>query len=94
MDYMCTICIASATISDRMATVTITGLACEQTFSIVAGAIITNNVTMEQMLCGPRLQIGNLASTVCQTILSASAITGKKLLVLLHYTIAKKAFTQ
>ena len=73
------ICLASATISDDMATVTITGLACEQTFSIVAGAIITNNGTMEQTLCGPRFQTGTVSATACPTIPSTSTIAGKKL---------------
>ena len=77
---------ASATISDNMATVTITGLACEQTFSIVAGAIITSNVTMETMLDGPRFQGNPYIASSCSMTPTPTTSIGKRVLRVFLFT--------
>jgi len=57
--------------------VTVSSLACEQTYSIVVGAIITNIGTMEQTLSGPRLQAGIFTASSCPTTSSSSTEIGK-----------------
>lgn len=56
---------------------TVSSLACEQTYSIVVGAIITNIGTMEQTLSGPRLQAGIFTASSCPTTSSSSTEIGK-----------------
>jgi len=48
-----------------MATVTISSLQCEQTYSIIAGGIITVDVTMDRTLDGPRFHSGIITAAAC-----------------------------
>jgi len=65
---------ASAIIVDDMATVTVNSLLCEQTYSIVAGGVITDNVMMDQILDGPKFQTEIFNASSCPT---TSALNGK-----------------
>ena len=70
---------ASAIITDDMATVTVTGLVCEKTYSIVAGGIITNDVMMDQMLDGPRFHTEIILASACPLVITTTTTmtTGK-----------------
>ncbi|XP_065894750.1 mucin-22-like isoform X2 [Dysidea avara] len=65
---------ASATIMDGMATVTVTGLVCEETYSIVAGGIITNDVMMVRTLDGPRFHMETITVAACPVVISTTAM--------------------
>ncbi|XP_065897929.1 adhesion G protein-coupled receptor L3-like isoform X2 [Dysidea avara] len=66
---------ASATIMDGMATVTVTGLVCEETYSIVAGGIITNDVMMDRTLDGPRVYTGTILAAACPAVVTTRTVT-------------------
>ncbi|XP_065892637.1 uncharacterized protein [Dysidea avara] len=68
---------ASATIMGDMATVTVNGLVCEQTYSIVAGGIVTNDVLMVRTLDGPRFHMETIVALACPVIISTTAMTMK-----------------
>ena len=55
-----------------MATVTVGVLMCEQTYSIVAGGIVTDVVTMGQTLDGPRYFVGTVTTHDCAITQSTS----------------------
>ena len=69
---------ASATIMGDMATVTVNGLVCEQTYSIVAGGIVTNDVLMVRTLDGPRFHMETIVALACPVIISTTAMTMSK----------------
>ena len=70
---------ASAIIVDDMARVTVTGLVCEETYSIVAGGIITNGVMMDQTLDGPRFHTEIILASACPVVITTTTTmtTGK-----------------
>ena len=76
---------ASAAIMNDMATVTVTGLVCEETYSIVAGGIITNGVMVDQTLDGPRFHMETILASACPVVITTTMMTiGKR--VIYHYS--------
>ena len=74
---------ASATINDdNMATVTISSLQCEETYSITAGGIITTGGMMGQTLDGPRFHTEIVPTASC-TIMLTTTLFGKNVTIVL-----------
>ena len=59
--YVCTLS-GSAAITSNMATVTVRNLQCQQTYTITAGGILSNN-----MLVGPQFRGGIITAGSCST---------------------------
>ncbi|XP_065912197.1 uncharacterized protein [Dysidea avara] len=66
---------ASATIMNDMATVTVSGLVCKETYSIIAGGIITNGVMMDRTLDGPRFQTETILAPACPVVITTTTMT-------------------
>ena len=67
-----------------MATVTVSGLVCKETYSIIAGGIITNGVMMDRTLDGPRFQTETILAPACPVVITTTTMTiGKR--VIYHY---------
>ena len=61
-----------------MATVTVSGLACEETYFIKAGGISLNNGATEQTLVGPRfLGMDYYTASSCPIMLTMSTLSGE-----------------
>ena len=70
---------ASATISNDMATVTVSGFACEETYFIVAGGISINNGATEHTLVGPRfLGMDYYIASSCPVMVTMSSLSGER----------------
>ena len=67
---------------NHMATVTVTGLVCEETYSIIAGGIITNDVMIDRTLDGPRFHTETILASACPVVITTT--TGKR--VIYHYS--------
>ncbi|XP_065897957.1 uncharacterized protein [Dysidea avara] len=63
---------ASAIIMNHMATVTVTGLVCEETYSIIAGGIITNDVMIDRTLDGPRFHTETILASACPVVITTT----------------------
>ena len=84
MFHFCTqsIISGSATIIDDVATVTVSSLQCEGTYSITAGGII------DQTLDGPRFHTETIIAGACPVILSTTSLR-KKIFCTVFYLWAK-----
>ena len=70
---------ASATINDdNMATVTVSGLRCAETYAITAGGIITTDGMVGQTLDGPRFNTEIIVASVCPTIQTTTMLSSKE----------------
>ena len=79
---------ASAAIMNDMATVTVSGLGCGQTYSIVAGGIITNDVMMDRTLDGPRFHMETILASACPVVVTTTTMTTGKGVVYTCYNFS------